>query len=325
MRAAVFDAGGAPESFRIAELPDPRPGDADVLIRVAAISIEGGDLADRRTGRTRYPGIPGYAAAGVIVALGRAVSGLRVGQRVTSFAFDGSHAELRVAPAATTFAIPDGLDMGVAAAIPCGPGTAALALQLGNVSSGDTVLITGATGGVGNAAVQIAAAKGARVIGTSRSRERLEKLRPMGLSDAIVIGDRPTSQQLREMTDGRGADLLIDTIGGDALTDGLLALADGGRAVMVGVIGGFNTPIDAGVLLVHRLTLTGCFLGPVMGEPATRALIEDLLFASAQGRFTVPVDARFAFADIAAAHRHAETAGRVGRVIVSVLPEDFRA
>lgn len=319
MRAAVFDVGGPPESLRIAELPDPSPGDNDVLIRVEAISIEGGDLADRSVGATHYPKIPGYAAAGRIVALGRKVKGFHVGERVTTFAFNGSHAEMRVAPAATTFVVPDGLDIGVAAAIVCGPGTAALALRLGRVTKSDTVLITGATGGVGNAAVQIAASKGARVIGSARSREALERLTPLGLSDAIVASDVPVSVQLRALNKGRGADLLIDNVGGNVLTDGLQALADGGRAVMVGVIGGFNTPIDAGVLFARRLAVTGCFLGAVMGERSTRTLINNLLRASAEGQFTVPVDASFSFIDIAVAHRHAEKAGRMGRVIVSML------
>lgn len=318
MRAAVVDAGGGPETFRLAELPDPRPGEGDVLIRVEAISIEGGDLADRRDGRTLNPRVLGYAAAGTILELGSAVEGFRIGQRVTTFAFAGSHAELRVAPAATTFAVPDGLDMGVAAAIPCGPGTAALALDLGRLSAGDTVLVTGATGGVGTAAVQRAAALGARVIGAARSRAALDGLEALGLADAVVTEDRPASAQVRALTGGRGVDLLIDTVGGGVLTDGLLALADGGRAVMVGVIGGFNTPIDAGHLLAHRLTVTGCFMGAVMADPGTRRLIEDLLRDGADGRFLVPVDAVFPLSDITAAHRHAERAGRLGRVIVKI-------
>lgn len=156
MRAAVIDAGGGPEALRLAELPDPRPGESDVLVRVEAISIEGGDLASRQNGGALRPHVLGYAAAGTVVEVGRAVEGFDVGQRVTTFAFEGSHAELRVAPAATTFAVPDGLDLGVAAAISCGPGTAALALGLGRLRDTDTVLVTGAAGGVGNAAVQIA-------------------------------------------------------------------------------------------------------------------------------------------------------------------------
>jgi NADPH:quinone reductase-like Zn-dependent oxidoreductase len=317
MKAAVINAAGGPDVFQFETVPDPQPGDTDVLVRVEAISIEGGDLADRREGRTLYPAVMGYAAAGTIVKLGRAVNGFRIGQKVTTFAFGGSHAELRVAPASTTFAVPDGMDMGVAAAIPCGPGTAALALNLGRLQPNDTVLVTGATGGVGSAAVQIAAAKGARVIGTARSLESLEQLKKLGLSDAIVSGGTPLNERVVSIC-GRGADLLIDTVGGRALTDGLIALADGGRAVMVGVIGGFNTPIDTGHLLMHRLTVTGCFMGPIMALPDTRRLIEDLIQDCAEGRLTVPIDSRFNLAEMPDAYRRAEQAGRLGRVIVTV-------
>ncbi|PDS63032.1 alcohol dehydrogenase [Rhizobium anhuiense] len=316
MRAAVVDNGGAPEALRIVSLPEPRPGPADVLIRVEAISLEGGDLADRQQGRTSYPAVMGYAAAGKIIEVGRDVEKFRAGQRVATFAFSGSHADLRVAPAATTFAVPDGVDIGVAAAIPCGPGTAALALSLGRLQPGETVLITGAAGGVGSAAIQIAAAKGARVVGAARSLAHLQTLKDLGLSDLVTIGDSPVEGQVRSITGGRGADLLIDTIGGHVLLDGLSSLTDGGRAVMVGVIGGFNTPIDTGLLFEHRLTVTGCFMGPVMSDAGPRALIEALLQDCADGRFTVPIDARFALADIVAAHRQAEKRGRLGRVIV---------
>lgn len=303
--------------FRIIDLPIPVPGPGEVLIRVEAISIEGGDLAARRDGQTLAPRVIGYAAAGIVTGVGPGVDGFQPGDRVTSFAFSGSHAEYRTAPAATTFMIPDSLDMAVAAAIPCGPGTAALALDLGRLKAGETVLVTGATGGVGSAVVQIVAAAGARVIGTSRSRASLDRLVALGLTHGVVPEDTPLADAVKALTAGRGADLLIDTVGGGALLEGLIALADGGRAVMVGVIGGFSTPIDSGVLFAHRLTVTGCFMGPVMCEPGPRALIEGLLAGSAADRFAVPIDARFALADVAAAHRHAETGGKLGRVIVT--------
>ena len=319
MKAAIIDRGGAPDILRVVDLPDPIPGDTDLLVRVEAISIEGGDLTARREGQTLSPAVIGYAAAGEVVEMGRLVEGFAIGQKVATFAFAGSHASLRVAPAATSFVVPDGLDIRTAAAIPCGPGTAALALELGRVHTGDIVLVTGASGGVGAAAVQLAARRGARVIGTGRDGEVLQRLRDYGLSDAVVTtADKPAGEQVRALTNGAGANLLIDTVGGMALTDGLSALADGGRAVMVGVIGGFNTAIDAGILFAHRLTVIGCFLGPVMGERATRALIVDLLERAATGSFSVRIDAVFPLTEIAAAHRRAEEKRRFGRVIVTI-------
>lgn len=316
MKAAVYDQLGDPSVLHLAEVPDPVPADSELLVRVEAISIEGGDLIWRKTVLQAGSDILGYAAAGEIVKIGSAVQGFAVGQKVTTFNFKGSHATLRAVPASTCFIIPAGLDVKTAAAIPVGPGTSALALRLGGIKQGDTVLITGAAGGVGIGTVQLAAKAGARVIGTGTSRETLEKLRDYGLSDAIVIGDKPASEQIRDLLGGNNVDLLIDNVGGTALVDGLQVLKDGGHAVLVGVFGGLNQPIDAGHLLFHRQTVTGCMLGGVMGEPAVRALIDDLLRQALDGDLKVPLDATFPLSEAAAAHRRAEERGRIGRVIM---------
>lgn len=317
MKAAIYEQPGNPSVLHLAEVPDPVAGDDDLLIRVEAISIEGGDLIGRRSSTSSGPSdILGYAAAGEILQVGRSVTGFKVGQKVTGFNFKGSHAELRAVPAATSWLVPDGLDIKVAAAIPSGPGTAAYTLQLGALRSGETVLIQGAAGGVGLAAVQLAARAGARVIGTGTRADTLEELRAYGLSDAIVTTDQPASDQIRALLGGNKVDLLIDNIGGPALVDGLQAVRDGGRDIIVGVFGGRNQPIDAGHLLVHRQTVIGCLLGPVMGEPEVHALIDDLLQQALRGEIKVPIDATFALADAAAAHRRAEERGRIGRVVM---------
>jgi NADPH:quinone reductase len=317
VRAASYDRPGEPSVLRFMEAPDPVPEDDELLIRVEAISIEGGDLLGRTgTARTGPGDILGYAAAGEILKLGAAVQGFVVGQKVTTFDFTGSHAELRAAPAATSWIIPDGLGVEEAAAIPCGPGTAALALRLGGLKRGETVLVLGAAGGVGLAAVQIAARAGARVIGTGTSRETMEQLRQYGLSDPIVVGERSASEQINDLLGGAAVDLLIDNVGGPALTDALQVVKDGGRAVLVGVFGGWNEPIDAGYLLLHRLTVIGCLLGVIMAEPEVRAMIADLLRQAARGELKTPIDATFPLSEAAAAHRRAEERGRVGRVIM---------
>ena len=317
MKAATYDSPGDPSVLKLAEVSDPVPASHELLIRVEAISIEGGDLLGRKgTARNGPDDVLGYTAAGEILQVGDAVKGFRVGQKVTTFNFTGSHAELRSAPAATCWRVPDGLDMKVAAAIPAGPGTAALALRLGGLKRGETVLILGAAGGVGLAAVQLAGKAGARVIGSGTSRESLEQLRTYGLSDLVVTGRIPVSEQVRELLGGNGIDLLIDCVGGPALLDGLHTLKDGGRAVLVGVFGGFTQSIDAGYLLFHRLTVIGCLLGTIMGEPENYEIIRDLLEQARQGELKVPIDAIFPLSAAAAAHRRAEERGRIGRVII---------
>jgi NADPH:quinone reductase-like Zn-dependent oxidoreductase len=318
VKAAIQTQAGGPEVLRIEELADPIPKDTEVLIRVEAISLEGGDLLARRHGRSVPPEALGYAAAGEIIQVGKAVNGFSVGQKVTTFNFNGSHAELRAVPAEHAFLVPEGLDMSVAAAIPCGPGTAAWTLDLGSLQSGQTVLVLGATGGVGNAAVQLAAKAGARVLGTGTNPDTLEKLKAYGLTHPLVTKDRPASERVRAVLGEEKVDLVIDNIGGHALVDALDVLKDGGRLVIVGVFGGFNQPIDAGHLLTHRQTVIGCFLGPVIGTPEVRAHVTDLLRLARQGEFEVPIDAVFPFAQIAAAHARAEERGRLGRVIVTV-------
>jgi NADPH2:quinone reductase len=296
--------------------PDPVPANNELLIRVEAVSIEGGDLIGRKNTIQSGPDVLGDAAAGEILEVGGAVEGFAVGQKVTTFNFKGSHAELRAVPAAASWIVPDGLDIRVAAAVPCGPGTAAIALQLGGLKRGEIVLISGSAGGVGLAAVQLAAKTGARVIGTGTSRETLEELREYGLSDAIVLGGKPASEQIRDMLRGNEVDLLIDNVGGPSMLDGLQAVRDGGRTVLVGVFGGLHQPIDAVHLIVHRQTVIGCLLGRIIGEPATRVVIDDLLKQAANGDLKVPIDETFPLSEAAAAHRRAEERGRIGRVIM---------
>src|ERR1700712_2976955 len=155
MKAAIYDRNGPPEVLRIVEVPDPAAQSGELLIRVEAISIEGGDLMSRQSvspGST--PRARGYVASGVVIALGEGVSGFAVGDRVTSFAAEGSHAELRAVPASQCWHVPDGVDMPVAAAALVTFGTAALALSLGALKAGEIVLVQGASGGVGLATVQ---------------------------------------------------------------------------------------------------------------------------------------------------------------------------
>ena len=321
MKAALLRGPGGPEQFEIAEIPDPLAGPGEVLVRIEAISIEGGDLVARRTAGPFEPGhIIGYAAAGTVVALGADVSGFAVGDRVATFGFMGSHAELRAVPAIQCWVIPAGLDAGTAATIPCGPGTAAHALKIAGFEdgAGKTVLITGAGGGVGLAAVQLAARTGARVIGTGTNGNTLDRLRQHGLSDAIVTTGEPASEQVLDLLGGRKVDLLIDNVGGPSLSDGLNTLRDGGKAVLVGVFGGWHEPLDAGFVLRRRLSVIGCLLGAVISEPANYRLIADLLALAEQGGLYAPIDAEFALSEVAAAHARAEERGRLGRVLMRV-------
>lgn len=319
MKAALYHEAGGPDTLHYEDVADPVPADDELLIRVEAISIEGGDLVGRRDLAPGKNEVPGYSAAGEIVGMGKDVEGFSLGQKVTTFHWKGSHAQLRAAPARNSFLIPDGLDIGIASTIPVGPGTAAWALHLAKLAPGQTVLVLGAAGGVGLATVQLAAKLGARVIGTGTRPESLERIREYGLNDGIVVGERPASEQIRALLGGNKVDVIIDTIGGDALVDALDVLKDGGNAVLIGVFGGRATKIDAGRLLKHRHTVIGCLLGPEMGDEVPRRLISELFEMAKQGDLRVPIDARFPLSEAASAHRRAEERGRIGRVLM--VPE----
>lgn len=318
MKAAVYAKAGSPEVFEYRDVPDPAPGDHDIVIRVAAISIEGGDLVTRRLVDPPSPThVPGYAAAGEVVALGAAVTGFRVGQKVASFGFGGSHAELRAVPAATSWVIPDDMDPAQAAASVVGVGTALDALQLGELKADDRVLITGAAGVVGVAAIQIARQAGARVLGTSSSAASLEALKDYGLTDPILLDGRaPLAEKVQAVLGEDGATLLIDNVGGNALTEALDALRKGGRAVLVGAAEGGQKNLDSSTVLLRRLRLTGCFLGPIMGQSPQREMVADAIAMVASGKVRIPVDHVFPLSQAAAAHSRAEERGKLGRVIM---------
>ena len=318
MKAVIYSQPGGPEVLAIGDVSEPVLRPDELLIRVEVISIEGGDLVTRQRQALAQDEVLGYAAAGEVLEVGSAVQGFRPGEKVVTFAWRGSHAERRVAPAAASFLVPEGLDLQRAAAIPVGPATAAWALKLGRLTAGQTVLITGAAGGVGVAAVQLAAKRGARVIGTGTRPDSLEKLRAYGLNDAIIVGEHDANEQVRALLGGEGVDLLIDNVGGPALVDGLAALKEGGTAVLIGVLGAAKQPIDAVDLLMQRKTVIGCLFGPDMATPEGRATVEEVLQMVKAGDLQVPIDAIYPFAEAAEAHHRAQTRGRIGRVLITL-------
>ena len=188
MKAAVNHEAGGPDVLRYEDVPDPEPGDGDVLVRVEAVSIEGGDTLGRgETGGTDgRPHIVGYQAAGTVIAAGSAVVGLAEGDRVVTVGLDGSHAELRAVPESFCWPVPDGLAIEQAACIPIPFGTADDCLfEFGRLQPGETALIHAGASGVGIAAIQLAKRAGARVLATASRDDKLERLAAFGLDHGI--------------------------------------------------------------------------------------------------------------------------------------------
>jgi NADPH2:quinone reductase len=320
MKAAVYYETGSPDVFRYEDVPDPEPGPGEVLVEVAAISIEGGDTLNRLGGElARTPHIVGYQAAGTVLAVGDGVEQFSVGDRVVTVGLDGSHAEKRVVPASFAWAIPDGLDLQLAACIPVAFGTAHDCLfEFGRLQPGETALIQAGAGGVGVAAIQMAKQAGARVLATASSDERLERLKELGLDEGINYATTDFVAECRRLTDGRGADVIVDSVGGATLQGSLSALAYRGRCVTVGNAGrSLGDRLDVSGLGINNQTLTGYFLGAeLFFAPRAHAMVAQLIEDVAAGRLRVVIDRTFPLADAAAAHAFIESRQAFGRVLL---------
>src|SRR5436309_7481256 len=281
MKAAVIHENGGPEALRYEDVPDPECPEGCVVIDVEAISIEGGDLLHRAgSPLPSVPHIVGYLAAGTIVEVGAGVDSRAAGDRVVTMNAAGSHASRRAVPAMTTWRIPDGLDAARAACVPVAFGTAQECLfTAGNLEGGQTALIHAGAGGVGMAAIQLAKQAGATVIATASSDEKLERLKKFGLDHGVNYARENFAQRTRELTDGRGVDVILDSVGGQNLIDSVGALAYRGRLISVGLAGRAGSSIEARDLWTQNNTLRGVFLGgALLSEyPRVHAMITDLI------------------------------------------------
>jgi len=321
MKAAVIYENGPPEVLRYEDVPDPECPDGCVVIAVEAISIEGGDLLHRAgSPPPSVPHIVGYLAAGTVVEVGAGVEDRAVGDRLVTLNAAGSHASKRAVPAISTWPIPDGLDAAPAACVPVAFGTAQECLfTAGRLQAGQTVLIQAGAGGVGMASIQLAKQAGATVISTASSDEKLERLKELGLDHGINYATESFAERARELTDGRGVDLILDSVGGQTLVDGVGALAYRGTLVSVGLAGRAGSKIEAQSLWAQNNALRGVFLGgALMNEyPRVHALIADQLARVASGELHVEIDRTFPLAEAAAAHAYIESRKAFGRVVMA--------
>ncbi len=320
MKAAVYYETGGPDVFRYEEVPDPPMAGHEVLVRVEAISIEGGDTLNRTGGEMAgVPHVVGYQCAGTIVAAGAQVTLLREGDRVVTVGLDGSHAELRSVAEPFCWIIPEGLSTEEAACIPVPFGTADDCLfEFGRLQPGETALIHAGASGVGIAAIQLAKRAGARVLATASRDEKLERLTEFGLDAGINYASSDFVEEVRRLTDGKGADVVVDSVGGSTLQGSIRCLAYRGRCVTVGDAGRQGTEqMDISTLRPNNQSLTGYFLGAeIFLSPRPHAMIARHIEDIAAGRLRVVIDRRFPLADAAAAHAYIESRQAFGRVVL---------
>ena len=320
MKAAVYYETGDPGVFRYEDVADPVLGADGVLVRVEAISIEGGDTLSRRGGElSRVPHVVGYQCAGTVVAVGDRVSAFSEGDRVVTVGLDGSHAELRAVPESFCWAIPEGLSTEQAACVPVPFGTADDCLfEFGHLQATDTVLVHAGASGVGIATIQLAKRAGARVLATASSDDRLERLHDLGLDVGIDYLAHDFVDEVRRVTDGRGADLIVDSVGGATLQGSMRCLAYRGRCVTLGDAGRQAVEhLDISSMRPNNQTLVGYFLGAELFlSPRPHATIAEHLTDIAAGNLTVVIDRRFPLAEAGAAHAYIESRRAFGRVLL---------
>jgi len=319
MKAAVYYENGGPDVFRYEEVPDPQVHPKGIVIRVEAISIEGGDTLNRLRGAlVTKPHIVGYQAAGEVVEVGAEVSNFRVGQKVVTTGAYGSHAELRAVAARSAWAVPDGMDLKAAACVPIPFGTAHECLfEFGRMKAGEVVLVQAGASGVGIAAIQLAARAGASmVLATASSDERLEKLKPLGLTHGINYDRDDVAAEVMRLTDNKGADVIVDPVGGSTLQSSILSLAYRGRVSMVGAAGREPMKVDVSTMMGGNRTLSGVFLGAEIGTDRVYGQIQSLIEDVAKGELKVVLDRQFKLSEAAAAHKFIESRQAVGRVLL---------
>jgi NADPH:quinone reductase len=321
MKAAVIYENGGPEVLRYEEVPDPECPDGCVVIDVEAISIEGGDLLARAgSPPPSVPHVVGYLAAGTVVEVGTGVDDPAVGDRVVTLNMAGSHASKRAVPAIATWPIADDLDAAAAACVPVAFGTAQECLfTAASLEPGQTVLIHAGAGGVGMAAIQLAKQAGVTVISTASTDEKLERLRDFGLDHGINYAADGFVDRTRELTGGRGADVILDPVGGGTLADSIGALAYRGTLASFGVAGRAGSEVEAKELWGQNLTLRGVYLAAALIAEHARvhAMIADLLERVASGDLRVHIDRTFPLAEAAAAHAYIESRQAFGRVVLT--------
>ncbi len=321
MKAAVYYQTGGPEVFKYEEVPDPvvRPG--GLVIAVKAVGIQGGDLLHRQGGvLMSSPHVVGYQAAGIVLEAGEGVTEFRAGQPVVVTMGNGSHAEMASVPARSAYALPVGMDLQVAASIPIEFGTADDCLfEFGHLKAGEIVLVQAGAGGVGLAAIQLAKAAGATVLATASSDDRLQRLHAYGMDHGINYRTQDLAAETMRHTQGHGADLVVDSVGGKTLEASIAALAYRGRISWVGNAGRDEETPAIWPVMQKNGSITGVFLGAEFAaQPQrTRTLIEKLIARVASGELKVAVDKVFPRSAAADAHRYIESRQAFGRVLLA--------
>jgi len=317
---------GPPDVLRPVDRPDPEPGPGDVLIRVAAAGVNRPDIMQRKGLYPPPPGasdLPGLEVAGTIVAVGPGVADWRVGDDVCALVAGGGYASLCVAPALQCLPVPRGMDLTTAAAIPETFFTVwTNVFDRGRLRPGEWALFHGGSSGIGTTAIQLAAARGAVVIATAGSDEKCRVCESLGAQRAINYRRESFRDAIRQLTQDRGVDLVLDIVGGHYFADNVMVLATDGRLVQIGLMDGERlAQIDLARVLGRRLTITGSTLRPrtvdEKGQIAA-ALKREVWPLLEKGVVRPRIHATFPLAQAAQAHALMESSEHAGKIVLTI-------
>jgi len=323
MRAIVITEPGGPEVLSLKDVPRPSPGEGEVLVEVATSGINRADLMQRRGAYPAPPGnpadIPGLEFAGTVVATGSGVERWNMGDPVMGIVGGGGYAEYVVVRADAAVAAPEGMSLDEAGAIPEAFMTAfdAVVLQEG-LSTGETLLVHAVGSGVGTAGLQLGRMLGSTVIGTSRTAAKLDRAAGLGLEHALTADDT-WPDRVMEITQGAGADVILDLVGGPYLADNQRVLAPRGRHIVVGVPGGPRAEIDLRALMGRRASIRGTVLRARPDDEKAalaRAFEGRVLPGFGSGSLQPVIDRVLPPEDAAEAHRVIEANQTFGKVLL---------
>ncbi len=340
MDAVVLQAFGNPDNLRAQSVADPAPGPGEVLLRVQACGVCFHDVINRRGNlpRTRVPAILGHEAAGEVIAVGKGVTGWSIGDRAATLQrlscgscpacragrpslckvdarffgeeLPGGYASLMAAPVNGLGRVPDQIPWEVAATACCTTGTAVHCVRTrGRVRPGETVLITGASGGVGLQAVQLAHHDGARVIAVTSSEAKKEALLAAGADDVVVSPDLDFSAEVRRRSFGEGVNLVLEIVGSGTFLQSLRSLAPGGRMVVIGNLETASVSLNPGLMIVKELTILGAYA-------TTQGELQEAFELIQNGAVRPWVTEVLPLHEAAHAHQRLETRRVVGRLVL---------
>lgn len=326
MQAIVITKPGGPEVLEYQTVEDLKPQRGEVLVRIKATAVNRADVLQREG---KYPAppeasqdIPGMEFAGEVAEVGPSVHEWSKGDKVFGLTAAGSYAQYVVVHPRTLSRIPEGLSFEEAASLPesCITAYDAMVTQA-KLASGETVLISGVTSGVGTIAMQIANAIGAQVIGSTRSSAKLAKLESLGKVKPIVVQNGKFAQEVNDLTNGSGADVVMELIGGSYLQEDLLCTALKGRIILVGLLGGPKCDILLATVLTKRLQIIGTSLRSRPLEEkitAARHFQKNVVPLIAAKKVQPSIDKVFELSEAAEAHRYMASNESFGKIVLSV-------